>query len=163
MAITPTQFAKKTAQSANWTDAKRRVLSSYREWIRAVCLTSPEMVPAAVDGYDSLSWGSLMPQSQVSVPADILNQAPEVQTMYNMPMPVSAIRTRMRQEFERHRYANKLSVVDVLLFKSHAEYQETMNFWKQTNHVMSYFKEENFRGDKRLPSSFMTGFLEGRN
>lgn len=35
-----------------------------------------------------------------------------------------------------------------------------MNFWKQTNHVMSYFKEENFRGDKRLPSSFMTGFLE---
>ncbi|KAJ4311233.1 hypothetical protein N0V84_010558 [Fusarium piperis] len=91
------------------------------------------------------------------------NQAPEVQTMYNMPMPISTIRTRMRQEFERHRYANKLSVVDVLLFKSHAEYQETMNFWKQTNHVMSYFKEENFRGDKRLPSSFMTGFLEGRN
>ncbi|KAF4417009.1 NADH-ubiquinone oxidoreductase kDa subunit [Fusarium acutatum] len=134
MAITPTQFAKKTAQSANWSDAKRRVLSSYREWIRA---------------------------------------APEVQTMYNMPMPVSAIRTRMRQEFERQRFVNKLSVVDVLLFKSHAEYQggfmltswtqETMNFWKQTNHIMAYFKEENFRGDKRLPSSFMTGFLEGRN
>lgn len=35
-----------------------------------------------------------------------------------------------------------------------------MNFWKQTTHVMSYFKEENFRGDKRLPSSFMEGFLE---
>ncbi|KAJ3469018.1 hypothetical protein MRS44_003083 [Fusarium solani] len=132
MAITPTQFAKKTAQSANWADAKRRVLSSYREWLRAIRLTSE-------------------------------SQAPEVQTMYNMPMPVSTIRTRMRQEFERHRFANKLSVVDVLLFKSHAEYQETMNFWKQTNHVMSYFKEENFRGDKRLPSSFMTGFLEGRN
>ncbi|KAI5465800.1 hypothetical protein BGZ63DRAFT_114088 [Mariannaea sp. PMI_226] len=124
MAITPTEFAKKTAQSANWNEAKRRVLASYREWIRA---------------------------------------APEFQTMYNMPIPVAAIRTRMRQEFERHRYASKLSVVDVLLFKSHAEYQETMNFWKQTNHVMSYFKGENFRGDKRLPSSFMTGFLEGRN
>ena len=35
-----------------------------------------------------------------------------------------------------------------------------MNFWKQTTHVMSYFKDENFRGDKRLPSSFMSGFLE---
>jgi hypothetical protein len=35
-----------------------------------------------------------------------------------------------------------------------------MNFWKQTNHIMAYFKEENFRGDKRLPGSFMTGFLE---
>lgn len=50
--------------------------------------------------------------------------------MYNMPMPVSSIRTRMRQEFERNRYNNKLSVVDVLVFKSHAEYQvqETNGF-----------------------------------
>lgn len=37
-----------------------------------------------------------------------------------------------------------------------------MNFWKQSNHVMSYFKEENFRGEHRLPSSFMSGFLEVR-
>lgn len=35
-----------------------------------------------------------------------------------------------------------------------------MNFWKQTTHVMTYFKEENFRGAKRLPSSFIEGFLE---
>ncbi|CAI6088697.1 hypothetical protein V2G26_013911 [Clonostachys chloroleuca] len=124
MAITPTQFAKKTAQSANWGEAKRRVLASYREWIRAV---------------------------------------PEIQTMYNLPMPISTIRTRIREEFERQRYVDKLRVADVLIFKSHAEYQEMMNFWKQTTHVMSYFKDENFRGDTRLPSSFMSGFLEGRN
>ncbi|RDA95820.1 hypothetical protein CP533_5060 [Ophiocordyceps camponoti-saundersi (nom. inval.)] len=124
MAITPTQFAKKTAQSASWADAKRRVVSSYREWIRG---------------------------------------APEIQTMYNMPLPVSAIRTRIRQEFERNRYVTKLPVVDMLIFKSHTEYQETMNFWKQATHVMSYFKGENFRDDKRLPTSFMDGFLEGRN
>uniref|UniRef100_A0A8H7NAC5 NADH-ubiquinone oxidoreductase 14.8 kDa subunit n=1 Tax=Bionectria ochroleuca TaxID=29856 RepID=A0A8H7NAC5_BIOOC len=124
MAITPTQFAKKTAQSANWGEAKRRVLASYREWIRAV---------------------------------------PEMQTMYNLPMPISTIRTRIREEFERQRYVDKLRVADVLIFKSHAEYQEMMNFWKQTTHVMSYFKDENFRGDKRLPSSFISGFLEGRN
>ncbi|KAK1250983.1 hypothetical protein MKX07_005538 [Trichoderma sp. CBMAI-0711] len=120
MAVTPTQFAKKTAQSTSWSDAKRRVLSSYREWIRA---------------------------------------APEIQTMYNVPLPVSALRTRIRQEFERHRFTNQLPVVDVLLFKSHAEYQETMNFWKQQTHIMAYFSD-NFRGDKRLPSSFMSGFLE---
>ncbi|ETS79945.1 NADH-ubiquinone oxidoreductase subunit A [Pestalotiopsis fici W106-1] len=124
MAVTPTQFAKKTAQSANWADAKRRVLSAYREWIRA---------------------------------------APEIQTMYSVPFPVSVIRTRMRQEFERHRYVNKLPVVDVLIMQNNAEYQETMNFWKQTTHVMSYFPEENFRGHERLPKNFMHGFLEGRN
>lgn len=50
-------------------------------------------------------------------------QAPEIQTMYNVPLPVSVIRTRMREEFEKHRYINKLPVVDVLLFQSHAEYQ----------------------------------------
>ena len=50
-------------------------------------------------------------------------QAPEIQTMYNVPLPVSALRTRMRQEFERQRYVNKLPVVDVLLFKSAADYQ----------------------------------------
>ena len=35
-----------------------------------------------------------------------------------------------------------------------------MNFWKQTTHVMSYFPEENFRGQERLPKTFMQGFLE---
>ncbi|KAK6077820.1 complex 1 protein [Seiridium cupressi] len=124
MAVTPTQLAKKTAQSTNWADAQRRVLAAYREWIRA---------------------------------------APEIQTMYSVPFPVSVIRTRMRQEFERHRYVNKLPVVDVLLMQNNAEYQETMNFWKQTTHIMSYFPEENFRGHERLPKNFMSAFLEGRN
>lgn len=38
-------------------------------------------------------------------------------------MPVSALRTKIRQEFERHRYVNQLQTVDVLLFRSHQEYQ----------------------------------------
>lgn len=50
-------------------------------------------------------------------------QAPEIQNMYSLNMPVSALRTKMRQEFERHRYVSQLPVVDMLLFQSHAEYQ----------------------------------------
>lgn len=39
--------------------------------------------------------------------------------------------------------------------------QETMNYWRQTTHIMSYFKgQESSKGDKVLPSNFMTGFLE---
>lgn len=45
--------------------------------------------------------------------------------MYSLGMPVSAIRTKVRQEFEKHRYVQQLSAVDVLLFKSHAEFQVT--------------------------------------
>lgn len=54
---------------------------------------------------------------------DVVLQAPEIQTMYNVPFPVSVIRTRIREEFERNRFVNKLPIVDVLLFKSDAEYQ----------------------------------------
>lgn len=50
-------------------------------------------------------------------------QSPEIQTMYSLNIPVSAIRTKIRQEFEKHRYVSQLKVVDVLLFQSHAEFQ----------------------------------------
>jgi NADH dehydrogenase (ubiquinone) 1 alpha subcomplex subunit 6 len=43
--------------------------------------------------------------------------------MYSLSIPVAQLRTKMRQEFERHRYVNQVKVVDVLLFQSHSEYQ----------------------------------------
>ena len=55
-------------------------------------------------------------------------QAPEIQQMYSLNMPVSAIRTKMRQEFERHRYVQQLKTVDVLLFNSHQEYQVRVTY-----------------------------------
>jgi hypothetical protein len=47
--------------------------------------------------------------------------------MYSLSIPVSAIRTKIRQNFERHRYVNQLNAVDVLLFRSDAEYQVLQN------------------------------------
>ncbi len=38
-------------------------------------------------------------------------------------------------------------------------WQETLNFWKQINHVMKYFREEE-NPTARLPQNFMQGFLE---
>lgn len=54
---------------------------------------------------------------------DRASQAPEVQTMYSLNLPVSVLRTKVRQEYERHRYVNQLKTVDVLLFNSHQEFQ----------------------------------------
>lgn len=99
--------------------------------------------------------------------------------MYSLNLPVSTLRTKIRQEFERHRYVNQLKTVDVLLFSSHQEYQvqhletlsrfkretransvkETLNFWKQTSHVLKYFRAEE-DPKARLPSNFINGFLE---
>jgi len=123
MVINPTYLAQRTRSSVNWSDAKRRVIHSYRDWLRS---------------------------------------APEIQTMYSLNMPVSTLRTKMRQEFERHRYVNQLKTVDVLLFNSHQEFQETLNFWKQLSHVLKYFRAEE-DPKARLPSNFINGFLEGRN
>jgi NADH dehydrogenase (ubiquinone) 1 alpha subcomplex subunit 6 len=130
-------------------------------------------------------------------------QAPEVQTMYSLNLPVSTLRTKIRQEFERHRYVNQMRTVDVLLFNSHQEYQvrclnthlsarsrcagsrrafgcgpathhtvrstcgrtsakyeqETLNYWKQLNHVLKYFRAEE-EPNARLPNNFINGFLE---
>ncbi|KAK1057085.1 hypothetical protein LTR33_013722, partial [Friedmanniomyces endolithicus] len=79
--------------------------------------------------------------------------------MYSLNMPVSAIRTKIRQEFERHRYVSQLKTVDVLLFNSRQEYQETLNFWKQLTHVLKYFRMEEDPKAK-LPKTFIQGFLE---
>lgn len=43
--------------------------------------------------------------------------------MYSLNMPVARVRAKMREEFERHRYVNNLSVVDVLIGQSHMEFQ----------------------------------------
>ncbi|KAK1822599.1 hypothetical protein LTR12_002946 [Friedmanniomyces endolithicus] len=156
MVINPTYLAVRTRSSRSFDDARKRVITSYREWLRA---------------------------------------APEVQSMYSLNMPVSAIRTKIRQEFERHRYVSQLKTVDVLLFNSHQEYQvsryhldlihprldideemvgvtrgvkdadfgqETLNFWKQLTHVLKYFRMEEDPKAK-LPKTFIQGFLEGRN
>jgi len=82
--------------------------------------------------------------------------------MYSLNMPVSALRTKMRQEFERHRFVNQIGVMDVLLFQSHAEFQETLNYWKQLPHILKYFRVDE-EPSARLPQNFMSGFLEGRN
>lgn len=58
-----------------------------------------------------------------AVQSSINDQAPEIVETYNLVIPVSAVRSRIRQEFERHRYVQELQVIDVLLFKGLAEYQ----------------------------------------
>ncbi|KAJ4330438.1 hypothetical protein N0V87_009985 [Didymella glomerata] len=123
MVINPTYLAQRTRSSVNWTDAKKRVIHSYRDWLRS---------------------------------------APEIQTMYSLNLPVSTLRTKIRQEFERHRYVNQMKTVDVLLFNSHQEFQETLNYWKQLSHVLKYFRTEE-DPKARLPANFINGFLEGRN
>lgn len=85
---------------------------------------------------------------------------PEIQRLYELDIPVGALRAKIRQEFEKHRHVQDLGVRDVLLAKGHMEYQETMNVWKQTTHIYRYFTEEEA---PPKPTTFLDKFYEGRS
>ncbi|ODV69513.1 NADH dehydrogenase, alpha subcomplex, subunit 6, partial [Hyphopichia burtonii NRRL Y-1933] len=80
--------------------------------------------------------------------------------LYELDMPVSNVKTKIRQEFERQRFVKDLEVSNVLYMKGQMEYQELMNFWKQQCHVLRYFEDQDQYGavDK---NDFVKNFLRG--
>ncbi|KAI9312700.1 hypothetical protein BX666DRAFT_1865672 [Dichotomocladium elegans] len=85
---------------------------------------------------------------------------PEIQKLYEIDIPESALRAKIREEFEKNRHVTDLQVRDVLLAKGQMEYQETMNLWKQQTHVYRYFAEEEAAPK---PVTFLDKFFEGRS
>lgn len=76
-------------------------------------------------------------------------QAPEICALYPLDVPPAMLRAKMRTMFEQNRHVGDVAVLDVLLLKAQQEYQETMNAWKQTSHVMKWFTEEEVRTPSR--------------
>lgn len=80
--------------------------------------------------------------------------------LYELDMPVSNVKTKIRQEFERHRFEKDLEVSNILYMKGQMEFQELINFWKQQCHVLRYFDDQNQYNivDK---NEFIKNFLRG--
>lgn len=78
-------------------------------------------------------------------------------SLYAIPVSVQYFRQCIRRKFEENRYVTDQRVVDVLLLKGRQEYQETINLWKQTDHVMGILLET----QSRPPRSFLQKFYEG--
>lgn len=57
--------------------------------------------------------------------------APEICALYALNVSPSAVRLKIRQDFEKNRHIKDVKVINVLLHKNQQEYQETMNAWKQ--------------------------------
>lgn len=87
-------------------------------------------------------------------------QVPEIQKLYELDLPESALRAKIREEFEKNRHVTDVQVRDVLLAKGQMEYQETMNLWKQQTHVYRYFAEEEAAPK---PVTFLDKFFDGRS
>ncbi|KAJ1933672.1 hypothetical protein DL89DRAFT_269677 [Linderina pennispora] len=84
---------------------------------------------------------------------------PQIMIDYHLSMPQAVVRSKIREEFEKHRFVSDPRVIDVLLFKSRIELEEFVNVWKQYPHAMRYFDE-----NEKEPEStkFLDKFVEGR-
>ncbi|KAG5513813.1 hypothetical protein PMAC_000851 [Pneumocystis sp. 'macacae'] len=67
--------------------------------------------------------------------------APIIVQMYQLDVPVSMVRSSLRNAYTRNKGITNLKALDILIFQGHAEYQETLNFWKQPTHVMTFLQK----------------------
>jgi len=95
----------------------------------------------------------------LSLYRDWYRSAPEVCAMYALSVSPAYVRHAIRQKFEKNRYISDPRAIDVLLLKSRQEYQETMNCWNQTDHIMGVL----LKSDERPHRTFLQKFYEGRD
>ena len=87
----------------------------------------------------------------------LARQAPEICALYTLHVSPQFVRQQIRRRFEENRHVTDLRVLDHIILKGRQEYQETMNFWKQKDHVMGKLLAP--RG--RPPRTFLQRFYEG--
>ncbi len=89
---------------------------------------------------------------------DWLRAAPTVVVTYSLEVPTSVVRNRIRHEFVKARNEHDPRLIDRMIFRGRLEYEETVNQWKQKNHVMNYFDQE-----PEKPKSFLEKFYSPNN
>ncbi|OBZ74948.1 NADH-ubiquinone oxidoreductase 14 subunit [Grifola frondosa] len=75
-------------------------------------------------------------QRVIQLYRDWYRGAPEIVSIYSLNVSPAYFRHCIRRHFEENRYVTDTRVIDVLIQKGRQEYQETMNLWKQTDHIM---------------------------
>ncbi|THG96841.1 hypothetical protein EW026_g5059 [Hermanssonia centrifuga] len=85
--------------------------------------------------------------------------APEIISIYTLNVTVPFFRQCIRRRFEENRYVSDTRSIDHLVLRGRQEYQETMNFWKNTDHIMGILLAPKGRPQR----SFLQKFYEGRD
>ncbi|KAK7688532.1 hypothetical protein QCA50_008070 [Cerrena zonata] len=117
-------------------------------------------IPARLARTATMSSGPAEARTKVlKLYRDWYRGAPEICTLYSLGLTPGYIRHAIRQRFEENRHVTDVRVIDHLLLKGRQDYQETMNSWKQNDHVVGILLAP--RG--RPQQTFMQKFLEGRD
>lgn len=89
-----------------------------------------------------------------------MRNSKEFVNLYELDMPVSNVKTKIRQEFERQRFVKDLDVQNIIYAKGQMEFQELVNFWKQQCHVVRYFDDQTSYNTVDQ-NDFVQNFLRG--
>lgn len=89
----------------------------------------------------------------------VSKQAPEIVTIHGLTIPPSLIRSRIRAEFDRHRYVQDPAVIDILVQKNRQSFQEVMNAWGQESHILGVLLKDK----SKEPKTFLQKFYEGEH
>jgi len=98
-------------------------------------------------------------QRVLSLYRDWYRSAPEICSLYALNVSPAYFRHCIRQRFERNRHITDVRVIDILISKDRMEYQETVNCWKQNDHIMGILLELR----DRPKQSFLQKFYQGRD
>ncbi|KAF5326522.1 hypothetical protein D9611_001057 [Ephemerocybe angulata] len=189
MSTIPARLARVTRTSVNAAEAKHRIKSLYRSWYRSVSVDGCELGGRAdgfalvflllcalsmlvlVYPHSNINsnptphtpaFTPTRPPPHPTVPyirRPPRPQAPEIVSLYALSVSPAYVRHAIRQKFEQFQYATDPRTVDVLLLKSRQDYQETMNAWKQPDHVLGILLENPVRRER----GFLEKFYEGRD
>ena len=86
-----------------------------------------------------------------------VEQAPEIITLYGLNVSPAEIRRAVRLRFERNRYVSDPKVIDILIHKGRADWQEVLNCWSQEPHILGIL----LAPQERQPRTFLEKFYEG--
>ncbi|KAF8637111.1 hypothetical protein AX17_003015 [Amanita inopinata Kibby_2008] len=98
-------------------------------------------------------------QRAIQLYRDWYRSAPEIVALYTLSVSPAYVRHCIRERFEKNRYVTDQRAIDVLLLKGRQEYQETMNVWKQRDHVEGILLVPQSKPQK----TFLQKFYEGRD
>lgn len=100
MTTIPARLARTSQSSGSWAVARARSRSLYRDWMRSGPFFCVLVLRTLIEC-----------------------TASEIPVLYAINVPASAIRAKIRQDFERNLLVDDLQTVDILLLKGHQEYQ----------------------------------------